>query len=262
MSSPIDEFAAVVQSLAPRVAIVLGSGLGDVTRDFREAAAITFANIPGLVPSTVQGHRGQLVVGRWVDKPLLVFGGRIHFYEGHTHEIVTGTVRVASELGVRRILLTNAAGGIHTSLHPGSMMAIHRHLRVIGSQAWRDLANHNLRYSPYSPALTKSIVEHESRSGRRLLVGTYVALTGPCYETPAEIRALRSIGADAVGMSTALEAEAAVKLGLEVAAISCITNSAAGLSDNELDHSEVLTTASQFVSRLREIIEHVLLLDM
>lgn len=246
MEAPFADFVPVVRELQPRSAVVLGSGLGGATSAFREFASIAFADIPGLVPTTVHGHRGRLAVGNWGETPTLLFFGRLHYYEGHSCEVVTATIRTAAELGVQRLILTNAAGGIHPSLGPGSLMAIRGHFKLIGSDAWRDLAVGHAVVSPYTPRLLALMPE--------LLPGVYAALTGPCYETPAEIRALAVCGADAVGMSTALEAEAAKELGLEVAGISCITNKAAGLSGGPLDHAEVLTNARLSVERLGQIV--------
>ena len=257
MPSRFAPFAAAVKELAPRTAIVLGSGLGGVTANFAERASLPFGEIPGLVPVTVHGHRGRLAVGDWAGVPLLVFYGRLHFYEGHSWEVVTGPVHTAAVLGAKTLILTNAAGGIHPALGPGSLMAIRDHIKLLGSEAWRMLADTTPQFA-YSPRLVEAMQAHEAAAGRDLLAGVYAALTGPCYETPAEIRALAACGADAVGMSTAREAEAATALGLEVAAVSCITNRAAGLSDGPLDHAEVLANANLAVERLGAILEHVI----
>jgi purine-nucleoside phosphorylase len=181
----------------------------------------------------------------------------LHFYEGDPREAVIGSVRVAASLGVKRLLLTNAAGGIHPSLSPGSLMAIRAHIKLVGRDAWRDLPRGVGVAGPYSQEWIRALRESETGDGRVLPVGVYAALTGPCYETPAEIRALAACGADAVGMSTALEAEAAAALGLEVAAISCITNRAAGLGGETLSHAEVLANAKLAVERLRRVIGSV-----
>ena len=258
MPSPFPEFAAAVRDLAPRVAVVLGSGLAGVTAGFRESASVPFGDIPELVPPTVHGHKGRLAVGGWAGIPALVFFGRLHFYEGHPWDVVTGTVRVVADLGARTLLLTNAAGGIHQSLGPGSLMAIRGHLKLTGPGAWRDLAAGAGPVAPYSARLIRAMQEQESAAGRELLAGVYAALPGPSYETPAEIRALRVCGADAVGMSTAKEAEAAAGMGLEVAGVSVVTNQAAGLSAGPLDHQEVLTNARLAVDRLGELLRHLI----
>jgi purine-nucleoside phosphorylase len=240
--------------LTPHTAIVLGSGLAGATAAFVEVESIPFAEIPGLVPPTVRGHGGKLVVGEWSGVPALLFLGRLHFYEGHPWNVVTGTVRVAAELGTKRIVLTNAAGGIHPELQPGDLMAIRGHIKLLGPNAWRTLANDNTVSQPYSARLVDVMRSYEDAAGRDLVAGIYAALTGPNYETPAEIRALAKCGADAVGMSTAMEAEEAARLGLEVAGISCITNKAAGLCEAPLDHAEVLVNAKLAVKRMGELL--------
>jgi purine-nucleoside phosphorylase len=250
-------FARTVASLSPRTAVVLGSGLAGATTAFAERASIAFGDIPGLVPPSVQGHGGRLAVGEWSGVPTLLFLGRLHFYEGHPWNVVTGTVRTAAELGARRIVLTNAAGGLHPALQPGDLMAVRGHIKLLEPHAWRALTNDEGRPQSYSPHLLEVLQSHEAEAGRTLLAGLYAALTGPSYETPAEIRALATCGADAVGMSTAMEAEEAARLGLEVAAISCITNKAAGLSPATLDHAEVLVNAKFAVQRMGELLARI-----
>jgi purine-nucleoside phosphorylase len=251
--TPFAAFAEVCASLGPRTAVVLGSGLTGATSAFTERASVAFGDIPGLVPPTVHGHGGRLAVGAWAGVPALLFLGRLHFYEGHPWRVVTGTVRIATQLGVRRIVLTNAAGGIHPSLTPGDLMAIRSHVKLLEADDWRALAN-DAPPAPYSQRLLDVLQAHGRARGRELLAGVYAALTGSSYETPAEIRALAKCGADAVGMSTAMEAEEAVRLGLEVAGISCITNKAAGLGAAALDHAEVLVNAKLAVERMGELL--------
>lgn len=227
-----DDLLSAALTHPPRVAVILGSGLGAVVDRVSPVAEAKFAVIPGFAAPTVHGHGGRAVLGDWAGVRVLVFQGRMHFYEGHTWDRATATVRLAAEFGVKRLLLTNAAGGIHDSLNPGDLMAIRDHIKLLDANSWKNLTP----VLPYSPRLIAKM---------NLFAGTYAALTGPTYETPAEIRALRSMGADAVGMSTAMEAEAAARLGLEVTAISCITNKAAGLSSGVLDHSEVQQIAGR-----------------
>ncbi|MBX9581965.1 MAG: purine-nucleoside phosphorylase [Gemmataceae bacterium] len=257
MSNPFRVFAQTAQHHRPRVAVVLGSGLAGVAADFRETASVGFGDVPGLVPPTVHGHGGRLAVGNWDGVPAVLCSGRLHFYEGHRWDVVTETVRVVADLGAKVLILTNAAGGIHPALGPGTPMAIRSNLALLGKTDWRDLAAGVGRPSPYSPRLIEPMQAHDAAAGRELLAGVYAAVTGPSYETPAEIRALKACGADAVGMSTAKEAEAAAALGLEVAGISCITNRAAGLSDGPLDHREVLDNARLAVGRLCGLLGHL-----
>jgi purine-nucleoside phosphorylase len=250
MPAAFDEFARSVRDLAPKTAIVLGSGLGGVTAEFREAATIPFGEVPGLAPATVPGHKGRITVGLWDGIPALLFHGRLHYYEGHSCDMVTAPIRTAAAFGVGRIVLTNAAGGIHPSLVPGSLMAIRGHIPFFNPGAWKSVAHDRGIVAPYSPVLLARMPD--------LFAGIYAALTGPSYETPAEIRALAVCGADAVGMSTAREAEAAAALGLEVAGISCITNAAAGIGIEPLDHADVLANATLAVERLAELLGRLL----
>jgi purine-nucleoside phosphorylase len=180
----------------------------------------------------------------------------LHFYEGQPWDRVTKPVYLMSGLGVKTLLLTNAAGGIHDSLGLGELMVLRDHLFLQMPNAWKAVAES--RPPPYSRRLIELLQQCERERGRDLMAGVYAALTGPCYETPAEIRALKTMGADAVGMSTAAEANAAAMVGLEVAAISCITNKAAGLTGGILDHREVLANAARPAERISEIVETIL----
>jgi purine-nucleoside phosphorylase len=199
----------------------------------------------------VAGHGGRLTLGDWAGKRVLIFEGRLHYYEGHPWRIVTQAVQIAQFLGARNLLLTNAAGGIHDALAPGSLLAIRDHLEWTRPACWRS----GPRPSPYSPRLLQVLTEAAGEIGFTLPRGVYAAVTGPCYETPAEIRALKIWGADAVGMSTAREIQAGCDLGMECAAVSCITNRAAGLSTTPINHEEVLTTAAAQSQRLADLLE-------
>lgn len=256
-----ETFLDRIKCLEPRVALVLGSGLGNIPHAFAPEAGVSFGEVPGLVQTTVSGHSGSIEVGLCVGVPLLLFRGRLHYYEGHPWERVRRPVELAAEWGVRTLFLTNAAGGIHPDLEPGSLMVLEDHLYLQSPGSWKGpgpagcklLAGE--RPSPYSERLRKRLQDLEVQQGRALLAGIYAALTGPCYETPSEILALRAMGVDAVGMSTAVEAETAHRLGIECAAISCITNKAAGLAGKPLDHHEVLETAKQVVQRVSGLFE-------
>jgi purine-nucleoside phosphorylase len=262
------EFRAAADGLRPSAAIVLGSGLAGATAAYVPVATVNFADVPGLAPAGVHGHAGKVSVGRWADVPTVVFHGRLHFYEGHSWDVVTGPVRLAAELGVKRIVLTNAAGGIHKDLNPGELMLIRGHLVLfpspLGVEALGvrgDIRNDSFFptiSTPYSSEINSRLQATESAAGRRLQTGVYAAMTGPCYETPAEIRALAATGADAVGMSTAMEAEAAAACGLEVVGISCITNKAAGLTGGVLSHEEVQITGSAAAQRVGDLIRTIL----
>jgi purine-nucleoside phosphorylase len=252
-----DTFTAAVRAHGPRVAVVLGSGLGAVPHRFTEVASIPFADVPGLAAVSVQGHSGAIALGQCVGVPLLVFRGRLHYYEGHPWDRVAAAVRLMASWDVNALILTNAAGGIHDRLNPGGLMVIRDHLWLQTPQAVVGrIANPSDDRSPYSLRLIELLQSAEP--DRELLAGVYAAVTGPCYETPAEIRTLRAMGADAVGMSTAFEAQTAAGLGMEVAAISCITNKAAGLTCATLDHKEVLANAGRPAERISDLLETIL----
>ncbi len=257
--TPFTAFDRLVRALHPKLAIVLGSGLDGVGEGFREAATIAFADTPGLFSTTVSGHPGSLSIGLWDEVPILLFRGRLHFYEGFSRDVVAAPIRIAADLGVKAIVLTNAAGAINPKLKPGSLVAIKEHIKIIGGIGWQDfVAQNEKRNSPYSPRVIELMRTQEAEAGRELPTGIYVALTGPSYETPAEIRALAACGADIVGMSTAQESETAAMLGLEVAALSCVTNAAAGLTAGLLNHAEVVDNAKLGVKRLETILRHLI----
>lgn len=260
--TPFEHFRQAAQSLAPRTAIILGSGLANAVTGFTPLAECAFGDVPGLGTATVQGHTGKVSVGLWANVPVMVFHGRLHFYEGKPWDVVTGTVQLAADLGVRTIILTNAAGGIHDELNPGDLMPITGYREWLHpndfSRAATDFPGPPSQQL-FSKEWAERLVAFELSNGRKLLSGTYAALTGPCYETPAEIRALKASGADAVGMSTVKEAEAGVARGLTVIGISCITNKAAGLSPGPLDHKEVLANAAAPAERVGRLVEFVLL---
>jgi purine-nucleoside phosphorylase len=230
--------------------LVLGSGMGAVAGGMTCTLTVPFAEVPGLPAASVRGHRGCLSLGEWEGVRVLVFEGRLHRYEGHGWEDVARPVRLAAALGARVALLTNAAGGIAEGLGPGSLMALRDHIDWTGPWAWCRPG----RPSPYTGRLREVLAGAAAAEGIEIREGVYAAVTGPCYETPAEVRALRVCGADAVGMSTAREAEAGAAAGLECAAVSCITNRAAGLSAAALDHQEVLAVAAAQRERLAALV--------
>jgi purine-nucleoside phosphorylase len=253
-----DAFATAARLQPIAAAIVLGSGTNVVADRVSVIASVAFGEIPGLTFTSVAGHRGRLTLGKWAAKRVVVFEGRLHYYEGHSWSHVVRPAQIAHELGAPVLLATNAAGGIHPNLGPGSMMAIRDHILWNVPRPWQRPGPGALgppRESPYASRLLQVLTKASRAIGQELLHGTYASLTGPCYETPAEIRALQQWGADAVGMSTARETEAAAQLGMECAAVSCITNKAAGLSDARLDHAEVLATAAAQTERVGQLIE-------
>jgi purine-nucleoside phosphorylase len=247
----------------PRVAVVLGSGLGGFADDFEDAVAIPYEDIPGFVRSTAQGHAGRLVVGRIDQVPILAMQGRVHYYEGYSMEEVTFAIRTFKLLGIKTLLLTNAAGGINVQLSQGALMVISDHLNLMGVNPLRG-ANDE-RFGPrfpdmsavYSPALQEIVVEEARALGIELRRGIYAALSGPNYETPSEIHLLRNCGADAVGMSTVPEAIVARQMDMEVLGISCITNMAAGISDEPINHDEVMETGNRVRSSFTQLLRRV-----
>lgn len=229
----------------PRLAVVLGSGFQDVLGQSDIIEAIDFEQLPGFPQLRVSGHPGRLSLARFGQLQVLVCGGRAHYYEGHEMEQVTFPVRVMAGLGVKEIMLTNAAGGINPGFRPGDFMVFSDHINFTGVNPLRGLPVLDNRCfvdltDAYSNALNKELLAAARKTGVKVHRGVYLAVSGPSYETPAEIRAFRKLGADAVGMSTIPEVLMARYHGINVAAISCITNPAAGLSPRKLSHSEVL----------------------
>lgn len=244
---------AAAQRRPPRVAFILGSGLSGLENRLTNPTVMPFRDVPGMTATSVPGHKGALHLGDWAGVSVLVFAGRLHGYEGHAWRAVTQPIQVAWDLGVEILVLTNAAGGIRDDLVPGTLMALANHLDGTRSN-WRSERPAS-EPSPYDAALRESLQSSARRLGIELPAGIYAQMPGPCYETKAEIRALRACGADAVGMSTAREVEAAHALGLRCAAVSCITNRAAGLSAGPIHHGEVLDVSLKLRERLGFLLE-------
>lgn len=237
---------------APELAIVLGSGLGAFADTLESAAVLPYAMIPHWPASAVVGHAGRLAIGQHVSgHRLAVLAGRVHLYEGHPVSSVVFGIRVMARWGVRAVLLTNAAGGINTSFVPGTLMLIDDHINLMGANPLVGPNHDRLgeRFPDmsevYAPSLRDRLLAAAEDAGVALARGTYVGVLGPSYETPAEIRAFRQLGADAVGMSTVPEAIAARHMGMQVAGVSCITNPAAGVTAEPLRHDEVMQVASR-----------------
>ena len=248
----------------PRSALVLGSGLGAFADDLEDALAIPYEEIPGFARSTVEGHTGRLVLGRVGDVETAVMQGRFHFYEGYTLEEVTFPVRVLGLLGAKSLVLTNAAGGLNNAYTEGALVCISDHLNLMGVNPLH--GRNDERFGPRFPDMT-AVYDHEYQEaavreahaiGLELRRGVYAALAGPSYETPAEIRMLRLLGADAVGMSTVPEAIVARQMGLRVLGISCITNLAAGVLDRPIDHAEVMETGQRVREKFSELLRRVI----
>jgi purine-nucleoside phosphorylase len=236
--------------LRPTLALVLGSGFHHVLSELRVDAQVSYSRLPGFPPTGVSGHAGQLLLGRLGGTPVMVLSGRAHYYEGHPMGVVTFAVRALAAYGIRDLLLTNAAGGVNRSFHPGDFMALTDHINLMGTNPLRGEAVSGLpRFVDltcvYDPGLRRLLARAGRACGVKLREGVYLAVCGPSYETPAEIRAFARLGADAVGMSTVPEAIVARQCGLRVAGVSCITNLAAGRSRRTLSHTEVLETAER-----------------
>ncbi len=254
-------------AVRPRIALILGSGLGAFADEFSAAAKIPYAEIPHFPRSTAVGHSGNLVCGTVGEVAVAAMQGRVHLYEGYSVHEVAFPVRVFARMGVKALIVTNAAGGIKAEFTQGRLVAIKDHINL---QGVNPLSGPNDdRFGPRFPDLTiaydrrfrEMTVGEGNRLGIGMYEGVYAALAGPSYETPAEIRYLRSIGADLVGMSTVPEVIAARHSGIRVLGISCVTNAAAGILDQPLNHADVLETAervkTQFVSLLRAVIPRI-----
>lgn len=251
-------------SYRPTVGMVLGSGLGDFADTLEDAVRIPYAEIPNFPVPTAPGHVGALVFGKKQGREVVVLQGRIHFYEGLSQQEITLPVRVLAALGIQQIVLTNAAGGVNLTFDPGTLMLISDHINYSGANP---LIGPNLdSFGPrfpdvtelYTPALRERIKDAAAKAGITLREGVYMMFSGPSYETPAEVRMAKVVGADAVGMSTVPEALVAGHCGMEVVGISCITNIAAGLSDQKLDHSEVLEIAARVHDTFRDLLDIIL----
>lgn len=248
----------------PDLAIVLGSGLGDFAGTLGDAVSMPYGELPHWPASRVIGHEGRLVVGTIGGRTIAALSGRCHVYEGHDLKTVTFAVRVLGLLGVKTLVLTNAAGGINTGFSQGALMVIDDHINLMGDNplVGANDERFGVRFPDMSEVYSKRLRAVADEAGKAVGVtlphGVYVGLLGPSYETPAEIRYLRTIGADAVGMSTVPEAIAARHMKIDVLGISCITNMAAGVLPFPLDHTEVMETAArvrgQFIALLTEVI--------
>ena len=256
--------------LRPHLGIVLGSGLGAAAEAVMNPIIIPYEDIPNFPRSTVEGHSGRLVAGTLGGSPVVVMQGRVHFYEGHRPEAVTFPMRVMGALGIRAVILTNAAGGISERYRIGQLVLISDHINMMG---WNPLVGVNearfgfrrpncgLRFFDMSEAYSKRLRELAVRAteldGEKLDDGVYLAVTGPSFETPAEIRAFRALGATLVGMSTVPETIVARHMGMEVLGISCVTNLASGLSATPLSHAEVFEAGRQVERKLAELLERL-----
>ena len=253
--------------LRPKIALVLGSGLGAFADELAGAAKIPYQKIPGFPRSTAVGHAGRLVIGKVGSIEAAVMQGRVHFYEGYTAKEVVFPMRVLGRLGIRTAILTNAAGGIDLGYKQGALVVIRDHINLQGANPL--IGPNDERFGPRFPDMTQAYwkqyreiaLAESKRLGIEVHEGVYAALSGPSYETPAEIRYLRTIGADLVGMSTVPETIVARHMGIRVLGISCVTNMAAGILDQPINHAEVIETGervkTQFIALLRAVLPRI-----
>jgi len=267
MISAIEEAVSFIReksSLKPDVGVILGSGLGNVVDAVEIETAIPYGDIPGARASTVLGHQGRLILGRARRASVAIMQGRVHFYEGYEMDEVMFLTRVLGRLGIRKLIVTNAAGGINTSYQPGDLMLISDHINFMGVNPLRgkNIEDLGVRFPDMSDAYAHSLRviarEVAAAQGLKVQEGVYLALSGPTYETPAEIRAFRVLGADAVGMSTAPEVIAASHMQIPALGISCITNMAAGILEQKLTHQEVMDTTARVQKEFTELVLGVL----
>ncbi len=267
MYRKIEEAANAVKSWlgeTPVLGLILGSGLGPYADEFGKRTVIPYEDLPHFPRSTVAGHSGNLILGEAQGVPAVALQGRVHYYEGYSMEEVTFGVRVLGALGIKQLIVTNAAGGINESYRPGDLMLITDHINLMGTNPLigPNEARLGVRFpdmsDAYNRGMREAALQGAAAAGIAVRQGVYVAVTGPSYETPAEIRAFRTLGADAVGMSTVPEVIAANHMGIRALGISCITNMAAGILPQKLTHQEVMDTTQrvkeQFVSLLNGII--------
>jgi purine-nucleoside phosphorylase len=265
-----EEAAQFVQArvgLLPRMAVILGSGLGSFADEVRDAFSIAYETIPHFPKSTAIGHAGRLVVGRVAGIPLAVMQGRVHLYEGYSAQQVAFPIRVLARMGIGTVVLTNAAGGINANYGKGALVVLRDHINLqgqnplIGMNEERFGLSHPDMTDAYNAELRHLVAEQARTIGEQVYEGVYAAVAGPSFETPAEIRFLRTIGADLVGMSTVPEVIAARHMGVEVLAISCVTNMAAGMTGEKITAEEVLETGERvrgkFLALLRAVLPKI-----
>lgn len=266
----INEASTYIQdklSVKPSIGLILGSGLGVLGEEIVDQTIIPYKDIPHFPESTVAGHKGQMVVGMLEGKQVIAMQGRFHYYEGYSMKQVTFPVRVMKQLGIESIIVTNAAGGINKGFHPGDLMVITDHINNMGNNPLIGENDEELgvRFPDMSQVYDKEYIQLATycanELGLEIRQGVYVGNTGPTYETPAEIRMLRTLGGDAVGMSTVPEVTVAGHAGIRVLGISCISNMAAGILDQPLTHTEVIETTEKvredFLQFVKKIINKI-----
>lgn len=260
------EFIQKITNIRPEIGIILGSGLGNMANEI-EGVKIPYADIPDFCTSTIEGHAGQLVIGYLEGKKVVAMQGRFHYYEGYAMQDVVLPIRVMKKLGIEKIIVTNAAGGVNKDFKPGDLMIINDHINFMGANplVGKNTGEFGVRFPDMSEAYKKYLAEIAKNKAEELGInikeGVYIACSGPSYETPAEIRMFRTWGADAVGMSTAPEVIVANHAGIDVLGISCITNMAAGILNQPLSHDEVISTSRRikkdFTALIKGIVKEI-----
>ncbi len=259
MKDTLDYIETYTDGFKPEIGIILGSGLGDLADTYCEYA-IPYDKIPGFSKSSVEGHKGQLVFAVIGNRNVVMMQGRIHYYEGHSMQDITYPVKVMKKLGVKTLIITNAAGAINKSFRPGDLMVITDHINLMGANPLVGKNDETLgpRFPDMSEIYNKNLIKLADAAGRNLRIdlkhGIYIASSGPSYETPAEIKMARYLGADAAGMSTVPEAIVANYCGMKVLGISCISNYASGVSTKKLSHDEVIETTNAVKNKFKELL--------
>lgn len=266
LSNHIKEAAEAMRSQGIQnalIGLVLGSGLGTLIRDMTDSVIVPFSNIPHFPVSTVEGHQGAFVYGMLEGSPVLALSGRYHFYEGHPLDVVTLPIRVMKEFGVETVILTNACGAVNETFRPGELMLIRDHINLVGLDPL--IGPNNPAYGPrfpdateiYSKRLRELATQKAIQWGMTLREGVYAWWSGPSYETPAEIKMIRILGGDAIGMSTVPEALVANHMGMRVLGISCLTNMASGILPQKLSHAEVLEVAARVNAAFTALVKSI-----
>ena len=263
LKSAVDYIEKKIKDFKPEIGIILGSGLGELADEFCKIA-IPYSEIPGFETSKVSGHKSRLVFATINGRNVVMMQGRFHFYEGHPIQKVVFPVKVMKKLGVKTLIVTNAAGGVNEKFKPADLMIITDHINMMGHNPLIGPNDDSMgvRFPDMSEVYTKEYVKLAEDIGKKLGIelqkGVYIALTGPSYETPAEVRMARILGADAIGMSTVPEAMTASWAGLKVIGISCICNSAAGVSEVGLSHSEVIKAADTAKDKFKKLVKEII----
>lgn len=265
--SAINEASNYIQekvAIKPVIGLILGSGLGSLGDEIDEPTIISYDDIPHFPKSTVAGHKGQLVIGTLKGKNVIAMQGRFHYYEGYSMEQVTFPVRVMKQLGAEALIVTNAAGGINKDFNPGDLMIITDHINNTGTNPLigPNSDEQGERFPDMTAAYDPAYIEHTEKCAKKLQInvqtGTYIGNTGPTYETPAEVKMLREFGGDAVGMSTVPEVIVARHSGMRLLGISCISNMAAGILDEQLTHEDVIQTTERVKSNFLKLVKEVI----